>query len=94
MNRTRAAFYSFLWVGGGTVLANLFGYLLRILLARNLTVAEYGLVYAVMALFGLVSILVHWGLGEALTRESALVTGTVARVRGRKEGVNWGGGSL
>ena len=89
MNRTRAAFYSFLWVGGGTVLANLFGYLLRILLARNLTVAEYGLVYAVMALFGLVSILVHWGLGEALTRESALVTGTVASVRRLKEAFNW-----
>lgn len=87
MNRTRAAFYSFLWVGGGVVAANVFGYLLRILLARNLTVEEYGLVYAIMAVFGLLSVFAHWGLAEALTREVALAR-AVASAR-LKEVVLW-----
>ncbi|MBU1644184.1 MAG: flippase, partial [Nanoarchaeota archaeon] len=51
-----------------SIFSALFAYLLRILLARNLTVAEYGALYAIMALFGLFSIFQSLGLGEGLTK--------------------------
>ncbi len=51
-----------------SILSNALGYILRIILARNLTVAEYGLFYAV---FGLVSFLLFFrdlGLNAALIK--------------------------
>lgn len=71
MTYTRKAFYGFLWVTIAVVFSNVFAYLLRLLLARSLTVAEYGLIYAIMALFGLVSLFQHLGLGEAIAKYTA-----------------------
>ncbi|HIH24090.1 TPA: flippase [Candidatus Woesearchaeota archaeon] len=65
---TRKAFFGFLFVGVGAVFANMFGYLLRLLLARSLTVEEYGLIYSVMALFGLLSAFYSLGLTEAIAK--------------------------
>lgn len=48
--------------------SGIFAYFLRILLARNLTQEEYGLVYAVFALFGLLSVFQHMGLQDALVQ--------------------------
>ncbi len=47
--------------------ASIFGYLLRLLLARELTVSEYGLVYAIFALFGVVAI-VPQGFRQTLSK--------------------------
>lgn len=43
-------------------------YLFRILLARKLSVAEYGLVFAIFSLFGIVSLLKNLGLTSALAK--------------------------
>jgi len=51
-----------------TVFAAFFGYLTRLLVARNLSVENFGLVYSIMAFFGLFSILQHMGLNDALTK--------------------------
>lgn len=51
-----------------TVLAAFFGYLVRMIIARNLTPVEFGLVYSIFATFGLFSIFVHLGLHEALVK--------------------------
>src|SRR3989344_4086580 len=53
------------------ILSNLFSYLLRLLLARNLTIEEYGLVYAIVGFFGFFSIFQDFGLGEALVKFTA-----------------------
>ncbi|MBI4448901.1 flippase [Candidatus Woesearchaeota archaeon] len=58
--------------------ASLFGYLLRLVLARSLTPHEFGLVYAVIALFGLIYVFQHCGLNEALVW-------WVARMRARTD---------
>lgn len=63
---TRRFFHDFAWVAIGSIIALLFGYFLRLLLARSFTVEEYGLVYAVMALFGLASAFQTFGLHEAI----------------------------
>jgi len=55
-------------VFGMNILASLFSYLLRILLSRKLTLAEFGLVYAVFAFLGLVSFLRTLGLNTALAK--------------------------
>jgi O-antigen/teichoic acid export membrane protein len=49
-------------------LANILGYALRLLLARSLSPAEYGLIYAVMGLFGFISFAQSLGLSEALVQ--------------------------
>ena len=49
-----------------SALANIFGYLLRWLFARQFTPEEFGLLYAVMGLFGLIAFLQTLGLTEAL----------------------------
>ncbi len=49
-------------------LTNILAYFLRIILARNLTQEEYGLIYAVFALFGLFSVFQYMGLREALVK--------------------------
>jgi O-antigen/teichoic acid export membrane protein len=83
-NYTRKAIASTLTVfllGAG---ASLVGYLLRLLIARRLGPQEYGLVYAVMALFGLFSLFQHLGLGEALVRAIAeyRIKGKPASIKG------------
>jgi len=55
-------------VFGFSVLAAFFGYLFRLVLARNLTVEEYGLFYAVFALISLLWIFKDLGLGQALAK--------------------------
>ncbi len=50
-----------------SILASGFGYILRLMLAKNLIPSEFGLVYAVIACFGLIYIFQHLGLNEALT---------------------------
>ncbi len=80
---TRRVFFGVLWLGIASVLANVFGYLLRLLLARTLTVAEYGMIYSIMALFGLVSIFQQLGMEEAMVKYTAkyLVTNNLQKVR-------------
>lgn len=51
-----------------SIVALFFAYLLRLLLARNLTVEEYGLFYAVFALFTFIILLKDIGLIRALAR--------------------------
>lgn len=51
-----------------SVLAGFVGYLVRLVLARNLTNAEYGLFYAVFALFGMLSLLRDMGMGYSLVK--------------------------
>jgi len=51
-----------------TVLAAFFGYLIRLVIARNLNPVEFGLVYSIFATFGLFSIFQHLGLNEALVK--------------------------
>jgi stage V sporulation protein B len=47
--------------------ANAISYLLRLILVRSLLPAEYGLLYAVFGMFGIVSFLQTMGLSDALT---------------------------
>ena len=46
----------------------LVAYLVRILLARNLSADNFGLIYAVLAAFGLLSVFQTLGLNEALVK--------------------------
>ncbi|MFH1840194.1 MAG: flippase [Nanoarchaeota archaeon] len=68
MNYTKKA------IKGATIIfvlsffAAIFGYLLRIVLARNLTIYEYGAFYSITALFGLFSLFQNLGLNETLVR--------------------------
>ncbi|MBR9693067.1 flippase [Candidatus Woesearchaeota archaeon] len=57
-----------LFIGIFTILGSLFGFLTRLVLARNLTPAEFGLFYAVFALFMLLSTLADLGYGAALVK--------------------------
>jgi len=51
-----------------TILSALLGYLLRILLARNLTIEEYGLFYAVFAFVNVIASFRGFGVGQALIK--------------------------
>ena len=51
-----------------TICGSLFAYLLRLLLARSLTTAEFGLVYAITNLFALFAILMRFGLDTAIVK--------------------------
>ena len=51
-----------------TLLASLFGYLIRITLASKLTPEEYGLFYAVFIFIGFLWLFKHLGLNSALTK--------------------------
>ena len=51
-----------------TVLSSFFGYLLRLVLVRELTPADYGLFYAVFTLVGFLWLFKHFGLNSALTK--------------------------
>ncbi len=59
-----------------TSLAAALGYVMRIVLARNLSVVEYGLFYAIFSFFGVVGYFRHWGMGEALVKH---VTGFLVK---------------
>ncbi len=50
------------------VLSSVLGYFLRIYLARTLPTEQFGLVYAVMGLFGLIALLIYWGFPDACTK--------------------------
>ncbi|MFA5797279.1 MAG: flippase [Candidatus Woesearchaeota archaeon] len=52
-----------------SLLGGLFGYLTRIVLARNLSVAEFGLFYSVVTIFLFITYFVDAGLGQAVARK-------------------------
>jgi len=52
----------------GTYVSAFLGYLLRLYLARRLSLEDYGLTFSVIAMFGLFGILSDFGLGSALTK--------------------------
>lgn len=52
-----------------TVLATVFSYLFRILLANNLSVEEYGLFFATLSFFMILSIFVELGLGKSSSKK-------------------------
>jgi O-antigen/teichoic acid export membrane protein len=66
MSYTKKAFWSFSVIFICLALANVFGYLLRLVIARSLTPAEYGLIYAVMALLSFFGFAQTLGLSDAL----------------------------
>ena len=51
-----------------SILAGFIGYLIRVLFARNLTLEEFGLFYAVLTLVGLIATFKDLGLGQALVK--------------------------
>ncbi len=68
VNYTRRAVRGAATVFIFSILAGFLGYLVRILFARNLTVEEYGLFYAVLTLVGLITTFRGLGLGQALVK--------------------------
>ena len=51
-----------------SIISMVIGFLLRILVARSFTEAEYGLLYAVLALFAIFAIFRDLGLNPALVK--------------------------
>ncbi len=51
-----------------TVIAALFGYLVRLVIARNLTPIEFGLLYSIFSTFGLLVIIKDFGLRDSLVK--------------------------
>jgi stage V sporulation protein B len=68
MSYTKRAFKGFLIVFVISIMAAFLGYLIRIVLARNLTVAEYGLFFSVFTLVNFFAIFNGLGMGEAMTK--------------------------
>ncbi|MBW2990331.1 flippase [Candidatus Woesearchaeota archaeon] len=68
MSYTKKAVKGFSIVFIVNVIAAFLGYLIRIALARNLTVAEYGLFFAVFTLINFVALFHNLGLGQALVK--------------------------
>jgi O-antigen/teichoic acid export membrane protein len=56
------------WLLFASILAALLGYVLRVVLARNLSIEDYGLFYAVFALVGLLASFRGFGIGQALMK--------------------------
>jgi len=83
MNYTKKAVTGALWIAAGVVVAQALGYLLRLLLARSFTVEEFGLIYAVLAFFGLFGLFQSWGLNEAVTK---FVAEALAKHESSREG--------
>jgi O-antigen/teichoic acid export membrane protein len=52
-----------------TLIANFIGYLIRIFLARSLTPAEYGLIYACLSILGIANVLRNLGMPETLKKK-------------------------
>jgi len=68
MSYTKRAVKGFTIVFIVNIIAAFLGYLIRIVLARNLTVAEYGLFFAVFTLINFLAIFNNLGLGQALVK--------------------------
>lgn len=51
-----------------TYISAFFGYVLRVLLARSLSIKEYGLVFSIISFFGIFAIFSELGLGNALAK--------------------------
>ncbi len=51
-----------------TLIVAIFGYLLRILLARSFSVEEYGMIYAIIAFFGIFAAFLPLGLSSSLVK--------------------------
>lgn len=64
------------------ILTNLFGYLLRLYLGRTLSTAEFGLVYGIFSLFGVVALFIYLGLIESVVKFLSDF-----RAKGSKQGV-------
>jgi O-antigen/teichoic acid export membrane protein len=52
-----------------SIVGGFFGYLMRIILARSLTIVEFGLFYSVLTVFMFISYFVDAGLGQAVSRK-------------------------
>jgi O-antigen/teichoic acid export membrane protein len=68
MSYTKRAIKGFAIVFVMNIIAAFLGYLIRIVLARNLTVAEYGLFFAIFTLINFLSVFIGLGTGEALVK--------------------------
>jgi O-antigen/teichoic acid export membrane protein len=68
MSYTKRAVKGFAIVFVINILAAFLGYLIRIVLARNLTVAEYGLFFAFFTLISFLGVFIGLGTGDALVR--------------------------
>ncbi len=53
------------WIYIGSIIAGIFGYLLRILYARSLSVKDYGTFYAIYAFLSIIGLIRDFGLTEA-----------------------------
>lgn len=51
-----------------TVIAAIFGYLLRVIIARTLSPVEFGLIYSLISTFGLFSVFQYMGLNDAIVK--------------------------
>ncbi len=77
-NYTKKAVHGVSTVFAMGILASVLAYMLRLLLARNLSYEGYGLVSAIMALFGIFTVFQTLGLNSALVKY-------IAEFRARKE---------
>jgi len=68
MSYTRRAIRGFSIVFAVNIIAAFIGYLIRIVLARNLTVEEYGVFFAVFTLINFLAIFNDLGMGQALVK--------------------------
>lgn len=68
-NYTKIMITGILFSVGASVLSAIFGYLFRIILARGLSIEEYGTYYAVVGLFSVFGFLQSLGLKTALMKE-------------------------
>ena len=68
MSYTKKAIRGFSIVFAVNIIAAFIGYLIRIVLARNLTVEEYGLFFAVFTLINFLAIFNNLGMGQALVK--------------------------
>ena len=65
---TQRALKGFTVVFTVNIIAAFIGYLIRIVLARNLTIAEYGLFFAVFTLINFLAIFNNLGMGQAIVK--------------------------
>ena len=68
VNYTKKAIKGVIIVFVMSILASIFGYFLRLILARTLTIEEFGLIYSIIYFFGFFSIFQNLGLAEALAK--------------------------
>ena len=68
MSYTKRAARAFIIVFVINIIAAFLGYLIRIVLARNLSVAEYGLFFSVLTLINFLGGFIGLGMGESLVK--------------------------